>query len=464
MTMDELSSRSGVSRENIRYYQKKGLLPDEKDFSPEMLLRIKRIRLLRSMGIPFAEVCRLVWKQDSLQDVLTRQHYGIRRDLSPWVRETGMALLEQKAVFSDFDPEPFLGDSLPMPLEGLLPYANCSWRRLFARCIDLACYQVVVSILFAACRIWWGPWYVSLFSGILCGLMMLILEPFWLRFAGYTPGKAIFRLKVRSADGGKLPLYEGYRRTWGMLVNGMGMYIIPIYSLYCFYRSWKTCRDGQRLDWDFNADTQPLQYTAPEEMSRWSGFLFVGVYLVCMALMGVIPLFNLVPPHTGSVTVAEFAENFNYYTEYGAYPDGIVPYILDEEGKWQSMSTVTVSLADNQMPEFQYVVENGKLVEVQYTDTQTDGLFASLHSSLIQQMILSLSADWNPFGTVHTMRQLDRVFEDHLATDYTGQTGNCTYSWTVLAEGYSYQEYLGGYMADSEESGLVTQTVTIRKK
>lgn len=46
---------------------------------------------------------------------------------------------------------------------------------------------------------------------------------------------------------------------------------------------------------------------------------------------------ELVPLHTGEVHLAEFTENFNYYSRFSVYPDGEVLNQLDAQGNWEKV-------------------------------------------------------------------------------------------------------------------------------
>ena len=253
MKIGELSERAGVSVRNLRFYQRAEVLRDGQDFEEVDVLRMQRVRILRAMGIPLDEVVLLCKDRARLEDVLLRQHYDdLRQEVSPWVKRTAKALLARKEGFDGFDPALFLEDIPPEPMEGRLPYANCSWRRYFARMLDLNVYYLLSSVLLAVFRIWRGAWYVEIpfaLSGI---LFMLLLEPVLLHFIGWTPGKAVFGLKLRTADGKKLPLKLAYSRVYGVFSVGMGYWFIPIYVYYRLYRAWKGCREGFRMEWNFD--------------------------------------------------------------------------------------------------------------------------------------------------------------------------------------------------------------------
>ena len=62
MTIKEIEALSGMSRANIRYYETEGFLSPERrengyrDYSEEDLETLKRIKLLRLLGVSLADI------------------------------------------------------------------------------------------------------------------------------------------------------------------------------------------------------------------------------------------------------------------------------------------------------------------------------------------------------------------------------------------------------------------------
>ena len=145
-----------------------------------------------------------------LEDVLLRQHYdGLRDDVSPWVKGAAKALLEGKAGFDGFDPAPFLADIPPEPMEGRLPYANCSWRRYYARILDINVYYLLSSALLAV--------FPDLAGGMVCGNSLCPVGDFVYAAFG-AAAAALHRLdagegglRAETADGGR---EKSCRSSW----------------------------------------------------------------------------------------------------------------------------------------------------------------------------------------------------------------------------------------------------------
>ena len=79
MRINEAAERAGVTPKNIRFYEEEGLLHPARekgnryrDYSPEDVALIKRIRLLRTLDVPLAEIRAMENGGQSLQTALAR--------------------------------------------------------------------------------------------------------------------------------------------------------------------------------------------------------------------------------------------------------------------------------------------------------------------------------------------------------------------------------------------------------
>ena len=79
MRINEAAERAGVTPKNIRFYEEAGLLHPARekgnryrDYSPEDVALIKRIRLLRTLDMPLAEIRAMKNGEQSLQTALAR--------------------------------------------------------------------------------------------------------------------------------------------------------------------------------------------------------------------------------------------------------------------------------------------------------------------------------------------------------------------------------------------------------
>lgn len=79
MLRKELEEKTGVNKENIRFYEKEGLLMPERspngyrNYSEEDEKKLKRIVLLRKLGVPVAAIRELLEGDANLSDVISQQ-------------------------------------------------------------------------------------------------------------------------------------------------------------------------------------------------------------------------------------------------------------------------------------------------------------------------------------------------------------------------------------------------------
>lgn len=237
------------------------------------------------------------------------------------------------------------------------------WRRFLARFFDITMYNVFWSAFLAftfhiniLARSNGG----NLFDSFITIIMMLFIEPIWLRLLGTTPGKAIFGLRIELPDGRRLSYSEGLERTWGVIGNGLG-FNIPIYNLVRLWKSYKLCSENEPQPWD-----ELTSYTLKD--TKWfRGVLYIAAYITIFAVLLVIVFAQQTPPNRGDLTVAEFVENYNYYANYFGIDFG--NEYLDENGKWAKKDfngTVYIKTTHSEMPEYDFTVENGYVTGVSF--------------------------------------------------------------------------------------------------
>ena len=371
MTIKELEARTGMDRANIRYYEREGLLSPRRldngyrDYSEEDVSTLEKIKLLRSLHLDI-DTIRLVQKGElplerALFTLLTRLE-GDRAHLDR-AAEICRRLQSSGVEYAALEPEPWL-DQLTQPARPRMPApppppdppnrrlptleAGTEWakdhpfRRLFARMTDLAIYSVAVqAALLLGFRWNWTQAGSALFGtaqfyqwcveALLPCALMILCEPFLLHHWGWTPGKWIFGLKVRwDRSGKKLSVGEGLVRTVWVFLSGLGL-SIPLVNLWRGLRCWYWYRDGQDCPWD--SENQYV-YTCDLRRQR-SGLWFLAVEGLSLACMVLIFFQAWMPPNRGGLTVAQFAENYNFYRRFTGYEDAATP--MDGEGQWTGL-------------------------------------------------------------------------------------------------------------------------------
>lgn len=237
------------------------------------------------------------------------------------------------------------------------------WRRYLARMFDIFIYNTVWSVFLTfafnvnlAAR---GS-FATLLDGFVSVLLMLFIEPIWLHLWGTTPGKAIFGLHITVPTGRRFSYSEALERTWGLVGAGMG-YNIPIYNLVCLWRSYKRCSERETQPWE-----ESEIYTI-QDRKWYRGVIFIGANLFVFGLLWTAFAVKDLPPNRGPLTVAEFAENHNYFTEY--YVPGMDGMVLDANGQWienpDSSTMITVGRVDR--PDYEFAVTEGELTGVSFS-------------------------------------------------------------------------------------------------
>ena len=80
MKINEVEASVGVTKKNIRFYEEEGLISPQREpgngyrrYSPADVERLRRIKLLRKLDVPLAEIRQMLDGECSLADGMTRQ-------------------------------------------------------------------------------------------------------------------------------------------------------------------------------------------------------------------------------------------------------------------------------------------------------------------------------------------------------------------------------------------------------
>lgn len=281
MTIREIEALSGMTRANIRFYESEGLLTPNRaengyrDYAQSDLETLRKIRLLRALGLGIDEIRRLSAGETPLD-----------------------AALEARL--------------------------HAPWRRFFARAIDLNLYEMTwMVILTDAGLCAMGQRGVTFLNMLLSLLTMLLLEPLLLHTTGTTPGKWLLGLSVRNVNGAKLRYSEAFARTAWLIWRGFGAGI-PIYCWVRLYKSFRTEERGEPLDWE--EDTE--QTAKPFGWKRGLTALLAAAAIFAAGVFGSLAAIG--PRYRGEITVAQFAANYNRIASQLGGNAGK----LDAEGNW----------------------------------------------------------------------------------------------------------------------------------
>ena len=332
MDIREIEEASGMTRANIRFYEKEGLLNPERrpngyrDYSQADVETLKKIKLLRRLELP-VETIRLVQQgKEPLSAALARAEAELEEQASQAnrAREVCRDLRSDLVSYQTLDAQRYLDrfeesrEQVKKPAflgQDELPTVDHPWRRFFARLMDLALYGLVWEAL-AQLLFRWNTsefgWFLDWLTGYFTYLLMIFVEPLLLSTLGTTPGKLLFGLEVRRANGTKLTYGEALVRTFGVFRRGFG-WGIPIYNLVRLVKCCRACNRGETMEWD-------LEWTECGYTIRDTHFLRVIGFVAAMALLVfvnvTISLHAQMPRHRGEITAEQFVANCNDLNRY----------------------------------------------------------------------------------------------------------------------------------------------------
>lgn len=271
----------------------------------------------------------------------------------------------------------------------------CPWRRFFARRMDQGICQLLIYAwigLGAGKNLLLLGQLAHFFVGYAAFVLLVFLEPLCLVLFASTPGKAIFRLRVEALGGGKLSYGTALQRAGSAICYGMGLGI-PLVELVCLWKSYKRCSRGEVQPWDVGCvyRAKPaLGFAVLPILAAYTAFL-----LLIYALVGAQQL----APNRGSLTLADFAENYRYYAAYFEMDsDG---WRLGDDGKWEKKppehnayagTATVVSFGPEQPPApLAFVSEGGVLQSVSTSIEYEGGERLVLLNHEEQSLLLALS-------------------------------------------------------------------------
>ncbi|MBO5670574.1 MAG: MerR family transcriptional regulator, partial [Clostridia bacterium] len=355
MTIKEMEARTGLDRANIRFYEKEGLLAPGRlangyrDYTEQDADTLLRIKLLRSLHISLDEIRALQQGNQTLENVLGTHLHTLAKEKQTLsaAEDVCRAMQEDRARFENLNAEKYLdrlargpqtepARSTPLQTD-TDPHPMHPWRRLFARTLDYNLYLLPLELI---CLLGLhlnpaspGGRIATAVSTVLAYVLMLCIEPVLLHFFGTTPGKWLFGLHITNYDGTRLTYEEGIQRTWNVIRYGYG-YGAPVYNLYRQWQCYKLCVDGEEQPWDEfpRRRLYTIRDTKPWRGAAWflltTAIAFVNLWATQSSAL---------PPNRGDLTVAAFAENFNYLRDYYTdLPGTEYTYTLDETGAWRS--------------------------------------------------------------------------------------------------------------------------------
>lgn len=382
MKIKEIEERSGMARANIRFYESEGLIHPKREkngyreYSEEDLEVLKKIKLLRMLQMSLEEIKELHTGEERLLDALER-HIQILEERKNEIEQsqiTCKVMREDKVTYETLNAQYYLDNMGKDPKrenevfrEDQIPKVQAPWRRYFARLFDYGLCMLVTYAFFAIVfHINIGDLTAiqDVFSTIISLCLMLFLEPLCLSRWGTTPGKWLLGLRVWNTKGECLRYSDALARTWTVIVRGLG-FRIPLFTLFTLYNSFRLCKSGETLYWE---DGSILELV---DTKKWRIPVYIGCDLATTLIMVLILAVSNYPIHQGSLTKAEFAENYNDYAKYYNIDDN---YILLENGAWKERDAYTYEIveAGDSKPTFHFMMDGDQVIGLEF-DVERSG-------------------------------------------------------------------------------------------
>ena len=416
MNIAEAERRTGLSRANIRFYEKEGLLTPTRgengyrDYTEDDVQTLRKIMLLRRLRLSVPDIRAIESGEKALPEAAAGQLDVLQGDIRESEQAYAMcrAICEDRAEWNGLDVDRYQSIVLPAddPREkDRIPPAGCPWRRFFARNVDAGLYGLLWSMLSQwVFRINPDHFMSNLAWTLACGyvswLLTFVFEPVLLHYWGTTPGKWIFGLSVRDEDGSKLSIRTAYARLWGGFGYG-NCYALPFFDWYYNYKCYRACKE-EELPWDLE---NGCSIVVREREVRWYRVALYLLVLVLRAAAGYgIDIHAKQPPNRGELTLEQFVENCNDYLKYN---ENLPPYVT-ADGTWDAdmptggWTCALAAFADVSVE----TDEDGYVQSVTVTADSQDG---SLGSTERRTIFYAFAASYEKWSRLHADTMSDFI-------------------------------------------------------
>ncbi len=494
MRIQELEQIVGTDRATIRFYEKEGLIAPRRlengyrDYTEENAEELRKIRLLRQLGVSIIRIRSLQQGSEDFQQVLSDQIRTLTTQISEQKRARALCLRLQEdgARYENLNAGHYLtlletiqADEKPAiktDFKETIPEEIHPWKRYFARMLDYFMLDTVITFfIVVVLRIRPVPGeFLNTLIVIASGALFIPIEALMLSQWGTTPGKYIFGICVESIQGGNLSYSQALDRAKAVYVEGVFLRI-PYLSLYALVRRYclLTGRSYRRFTrYDEMGGPQEMYWDQENECElSYSGWyrkrgVVLGVLVALAATLTLTTASDSIrPTHRGSqLTIEQFAENYNdclvmLQDEIQIYdklqPDGTKYPVPPNQ------AVIDVSYGGEFKPlEYEYVTENGFLKAV-VIDARWVDVFYLTPLNRVMDPVMPILLAQDGIG-LKEISEFSKLFESCL-----GQTeGSFTFrdlvkvQWTIEAENCEIRN--GSYFTiEGAESSSVEFLCTI---
>ncbi|MDD6024851.1 MAG: MerR family transcriptional regulator [Oscillospiraceae bacterium] len=166
MRIQEVESLVGITKKNIRFYEQEGLIDPKRnrengyrDYGEEDVQTLKKIRLLRRLGLPIEEIRRLQAGSLTLGDAMGRHEITLQRQTHNLELCAAMCrrLDESALTLERLEPEEFLRQMDALEQEGasFMPHGKTDVKKsMTAPIVCAAVFEAIM--IFVICLLIWA--------------------------------------------------------------------------------------------------------------------------------------------------------------------------------------------------------------------------------------------------------------------------------------------------------------------
>ena len=478
MRIQELERVTGMDRATIRFYEKEELITPKRsengyrDYTDENAGDLKKIRLLRQLGISIFTIKQLQQGSADFSEVLAQQV----KFLSDQIQENKRAkavcqtIRDDRAVYASLDADHYLRlyreiRTTEREFQENVPRECHPWRRWFARILDYWLLSAFINFLIIVVfRIRPLPGELADAVIAVCtGALMVPIEAWMLSRWAATPGKLTMGIRVISVNGCNLTYREALERAWRVYQNGMCL-CIPLLELFenlrCYLRLTgrsvhtfarkEDIPDPEEMSWDDNTE---IIYEPPKGKRRLA---LAGLIAVTLLIIIFTASDSVKPKYrNGELTVAQFAENYNFTVSIlnpeadylsKLQPDGR-KNPLKEGDVFYNIETGEIGYTPN---EFEYTVENGIVKSVTVYRDIDHVSYASAITSEMMNLTFALALS-QPGCGYSDLKNLAEMLDSNIGkTEAQICFDQIEISWKIKTVNCSYAGD-GTYARDNEE-------------
>lgn len=453
MKIHEVEEKTGLTRANVRFYEKEGLLnPARKsngyrDYSEEDVEVLLKVKLLRELRVSLEDIAKIQRQEVSLEDTIGEHIQRMDEEIQniQGVGEVCQNMWEENVCYEKLDAEKYLGE-----LRKLCPnittetdvYAETPhpWRRYFARALDVCIYGLLYCVLvYGGLKIQTpqiGEWQYYIQRSVIVIVLLLALEPLCLHFFGTTFGKCIFGIRITGRKGEKLSYADAFIRTVKMAWYGAGLYLPILYDFRTVF-AYDAYVKGKILPWD-----EDCIYTFRDGKKVRCAVAAVLLCASVTALDGISEAAQYFPEHQGELSMQEFAGNYNrFLRNQGEYQEKY----LSVGGTWEPGSDIREYVSEEGAfppgfrlpPDFMFEEADGAVTAVRFqyvyegTDVQS-GFYDELSCAAYAMIFAQEDSRWWDGSREKTAEYM----EAHRLENYSFEEHGVRIEYQVRTNGY----------------------------